>query len=83
MVPNPCNPSPLSVFNPLSLAAPGATAKSCPLGSLRSGTVRLYSQMSHCSGFIYFLLTFCLHIALLRLPQIYEGDSKKIKIAMT
>lgn len=40
MVGNPCNPSPLSVFNLLSLSAPGATAESCPLGSLQSGTVR-------------------------------------------
>lgn len=40
MVGNPCNPSPLSVFNLLSRSAPGATAESCPLGSLQSGTVR-------------------------------------------
>lgn len=85
MVTNPCNPFPLSVFNPLSLSLfqPQEPQLKAVLWVLLEVGQSGPSQMSHCCGCIYFLLTFHPHITLFSLAAGLRGrQSEQKKNAM-
>ena len=72
-------PSPLSVFNPLSLFQPQEPQLKAVLWVLLEVGQSGPSQMSHCSGCIYFLLTFCSHIPLFSPGAGLRGRQSKEK----